>query len=199
MSTVPNAIIAAAQAQGLDPALALEVAFVESSFNPNALGPPTPYGQAVGLFQLMPSTAQQLGVDPSDVTQNIQGGITYLRMMLSQFGDPTAALAAYNWGPGNVQKAISANGSGWFSTIPASVQNYTSKILNNLQTQYTAVTAFTAAAAGVPYPGGGTSTLTIPDNLLPGVSFPAPAGFSWGTVALVMGLILGVGLVLYEI
>jgi hypothetical protein len=196
MSTVPQAIIAEAQRQGVDPALALEVAQEESGMNPNV---PDSYTRAIGIFQLEPPTAQQLGVNPRDPMQNIQGGITYLRMMVAQFGDPMAALAAYNGGPGNVQKAINANGSGWFSTIPASVQSYVSRILNNVQTQYGTVTGFTAAAAGGPYPGGGTSILTIPSDLLSEVSVAAPASFSWGTVALVMGAILGVGLVLDEI
>jgi hypothetical protein len=196
MSTVPQAIIAEAQRQGIDPAMALEVAYVESSFNQNARGT---HGE-IGVFQLMPATAAGLGVlDPSDLQQNIYGGITFLSQLLSEFGDPTAALAAYNWGPRYVKNAIAANGSGWFSTIPASVQNYVSTILNNLQTQYSAVMSFTAAAAGAPSPGGGTSTLTIPTYLPPEVTLPPPGNFSWGTVALVMGIIFGVGLVLYEI
>lgn len=195
MSSIPNAIIAEAQRQGIDPSLALEVAYVESSFNQNAVSS----AGAIGVFQLMPETAAGLGVNPYDLNQNIQGGITYLRQLLAQFGDPTAALAAYNWGPGNVQNAKNTNGSGWFSAIPGSVQNYVNTILGNMQTQYTAVTAFTAAGAGAS-PGGGTSTLTIPSALLPaGSAVSPPSGFSWGTAALVMGVILGVGLALYEI
>jgi hypothetical protein len=193
MSSIPNAIIAEAQRQGVDPALALEVASVESNFNQNAVSTKG----AIGVFQLELATAQQLGVDPTDLMQNIQGGVSYLRMMLAQFGDPTAALAAYNWGPGNVQNAMAANGSGWLSSAPAGTRNYVAKILNNVQTQYAAVTAFTAAGAGAS-PGGGTSTLTIPSGLLPAGS-AAPGGFSWGGVALVMGAILGIGLALYEI
>lgn len=59
---------------------------------------------AIGPMQIMPATAKQLGIDPNDWKQNIQGGVKYMGQMLSQFGDPRLAVAAYNAGPGNVQK-----------------------------------------------------------------------------------------------
>jgi soluble lytic murein transglycosylase-like protein len=62
--------------------------------------------KAYGLMQLMPGTAEELGVDPKDPTQNIEGGTRYINQMIKQFGDTKLALAAYNWGPGNLQKAI---------------------------------------------------------------------------------------------
>ena len=65
------------------------------------------------MMQLMPGTAAALGVNPHDVTQNIQGGIHYLREQLANFGDEAKALAAYNWGPQHVVQAVkfaSANG-----------------------------------------------------------------------------------------
>jgi soluble lytic murein transglycosylase-like protein len=77
----------------------------------------------------MPATAASLGVDPTDLTQNIRGGISYLAELIGQFGDITAGLAAYNWGPGNVQSAIARYASNWFSSIPASVQSYVSGIM----------------------------------------------------------------------
>jgi len=64
-----------APSYGIPPSLALAVMQAESSGNPAAVSP----AGAIGLFQLMPATAQSLGVNPNDPTQNIQGGLTYQR------------------------------------------------------------------------------------------------------------------------
>lgn len=89
-----------AREEGVDPDLFLRLVQAESSFNPDAR---SPVG-AIGLAQLMPGTAADLGVDPTDPVQNLRGGARYLRQQIDTFGDTNLALAAYNAGPGNVRK-----------------------------------------------------------------------------------------------
>lgn len=95
-----EAINAAANEFGVDPALVRAVIHAESAFNPDALSP----RGAQGLMQLMPETARELGVQQAMVaTQNIFGGVNYLARMLKRFnGDIKLAAAAYNAGPGAV-------------------------------------------------------------------------------------------------
>jgi soluble lytic murein transglycosylase-like protein len=95
-------ITAAAKKHGIDPALLAGLVKQESGFNPNAGSP----AGARGLTQLMPGTAAGLGVsNVLDPVQNLDGGAKYLRQQLDAFGgDVTRALAAYNAGPGAVQR-----------------------------------------------------------------------------------------------
>jgi soluble lytic murein transglycosylase-like protein len=121
-SSVASQITSAATSAGVDPNLALAVAQQESGLNQNAVSPTG----AIGVFQLMPATAAGLGVDPTDLTQNIQGGINYLAQMLKQFGgNVSLALAAYNAGPGAVNK---------YNGVPpyTETQNYVQSILSAL-------------------------------------------------------------------
>lgn len=86
----------------ISPALLEAVIWRESNWNPSAR---SPVG-AQGLAQLMPGTARDLGVDPHDADQNLEGGARYLRMQLDAFnGNIEKALAAYNAGPRRVIKA----------------------------------------------------------------------------------------------
>ncbi len=95
-------IVAAANKYGIDPALLAGVVKQESNFNPNARSGV----EAKGLTQLMDATARGLGVSDSfDPTQSLEGGAKFLGGLLKQFkGDESLALAAYNAGPGAVQK-----------------------------------------------------------------------------------------------
>ena len=108
-------ITAAAQANGLDPALLAGLVKQESGFNPTAGSP----AGARGLTQLMPGTAAGLGVtNVLDPVQSLNGGAKYLKQQLDAFGgDVAKALAAYNAGPGAVKR---------FGGIPpyAETQNY---------------------------------------------------------------------------
>jgi soluble lytic murein transglycosylase-like protein len=101
----PKALIRkAAQAHGLPVHIVESVAAAESAFRTDAVS----HKGAIGVMQLMPGTARQLGVDPHDVEQNIEGGTRYLRQLLLKYqGDPdqvVKALAAYNAGPGAVAR-----------------------------------------------------------------------------------------------
>lgn len=106
---------------GVDKSLVKAVIHAESGYNPNAVSSKG----ATGLMQLMPGTAQDLKVaDSFNPTDNIRGGVRYLRFLLDTFkGDVTLALAAYNAGLGKVAK---------HGGIPpySETRNYVSKVLN---------------------------------------------------------------------
>ena len=97
---VKESIIKHSVEMGVDPALALSIAKKESGFKHELK---SPYG-AVGVFQVLPSTAKKIGYNPYYLNENIKAGLTYYKMMYKMFGSTELALAAYNAGPGNVKK-----------------------------------------------------------------------------------------------
>ena len=113
----------AGAAHHLDPALLAAVAKQESGFDPNATSP----AGAQGLMQLMPATAKSLGVtDPFDPAQAVEGAAKLLDQLLTRFGQVELALAAYNAGPGAVQR---------YDGVPPypETQNYVSSIMSSWQ------------------------------------------------------------------
>lgn len=86
---------------GLDPRLLAAMVWQESRFDAGAVS----RSGALGLAQLMPATAEGLGVDPHDPVANLEGGARYLAWTIDEFGSIELGLAAYNAGPGNVRAA----------------------------------------------------------------------------------------------
>jgi soluble lytic murein transglycosylase-like protein len=120
---VDEAIERNALHQGLDPALLRAVVQTESGFNPNAVSS----AGAAGLMQLMPGTAKDMGVtNRFDPEQSLAGGSRYLKGLISKYQSVPMGLAAYNAGPGNVDK---------HGGIPpfAETQNYVKRVLSNYQ------------------------------------------------------------------
>jgi hypothetical protein len=109
---------------GVDPSLIRAVISVESNGNPRAVSP----AGAQGLMQLMPATAAELGVtDPFNPRQNILAGTRYLSRLLDRYqGNRSLALAAYNWGMGNLEK----NPKG----LPQETRNYLVRVEKKFQT-----------------------------------------------------------------
>ncbi len=118
----PAEIARAADGAALSPALVKAVAERESGFRPNAVS----RAGAIGEMQLMPRTARALGVDPKDAGQNLKGGAVYLSSLMRRYdGDLIRALAAYNAGPGAVDR---------YGGVPpfAETQAYVAAILQRL-------------------------------------------------------------------
>lgn len=122
-SSMRAAFTSAASQTGLSPALLQAVAHVESNDSSTAVSS----AGAIGVMQLMPTTAASLGVNPYDASSNIMGGARYLAGLLHQFdGNLPLSLAAYNAGPGAVEA---------YGGIPpyAQTQAYVQKVLKTYQ------------------------------------------------------------------
>ncbi len=119
-AALPDLLATAGYDHGLDPALLKSMIAEESNFNPAAVSPKG----ARGLMQLMPGTATLLGVkDIRSAAENVQGGALYIRSLLERYGgDLAKALAAYNAGPGIVDR---------YRGIPpyAETQNYVRRVI----------------------------------------------------------------------
>ena len=138
-----------AQRYGIPTDIFLRMIGAESSWNQGAVSPKG----ATGLGQLMPGTAAELGVDPTDPYQNIEGSARYLAQQYGAFGTWPLALAAYNAGPGAVRK---------YGGIPpfAETQAYVPKILGGgASPQPTASTPF---GPGTPAPMATTAQFMPP-------------------------------------
>jgi hypothetical protein len=114
-------VIKEAQRVGLDPSIAVHALYKETG---NLKNPETAKSSAgaIGVMQLMPKTAKELGVDPLIPEDNVRGGVMYLKKMYDKYQDPTLALAAYNAGPGRLDKALKS-GQG-ISGLSRETQNY---------------------------------------------------------------------------
>ena len=119
-----------AQRQGVPYSLVQKIVETESGGDFNAIGPKTKTGdRAYGPMQLMSATAKDLGVNRMEWKDNIRGGVKYLSQLTKQFQDPTLVAAAYNAGPGNVEK---------YGGVPPfkETQNYVEKVVGTNMATY---------------------------------------------------------------
>lgn len=124
--SIDEAVDNASRKYGVDKALIMAVIKQESDFNPKS----TSGVGAMGLMQLMPGTAKELGVnDAYDIEQNVDGGTKYLKGLLDMYGNSKElALAAYNAGPGMLQSR-GVSGTSDISKLPYETRDYVQKVM----------------------------------------------------------------------
>jgi soluble lytic murein transglycosylase-like protein len=134
---IADLLDAAADKYSVPRPLARAIAWVESRGNTFAKS----HAGALGVMQLMPATAAQLGVkDPHDPAQNIDAGVRYYAQLASRYGE-RAALAAYNWGPGNVARAARAASPNYGEDHwPGETRNYVASVLQRAEYELATLT-----------------------------------------------------------
>jgi hypothetical protein len=110
---------------GISPTYFVRQIQLESGFNPYALSP----SGAQGIAQFMPGTAAGLGIDPWNPIQALQAAAQMMANLYHQYGDYAKALAAYNAGSANLNRAVQSCGANWLSCMPAETQHYVAVIM----------------------------------------------------------------------
>lgn len=131
VDTVKAAIVKHSIEMGVDPAITLSIAKTESGYRHEAK---SSHG-AVGVFQLMPSTARRMGLNPYSLDDNIKGGIMYYKSMYKMFGSMQLAIAAYNAGPAVVKR---------YNSVPPYAE--TKRFVNKIMADYHYLKAHTDPA-----------------------------------------------------
>ena len=116
----------------------------ESGWDPNAVNKKS---GASGIAQFMPATAAEFGIDPMNPEQAIDGSARYLKAMIDHYGgDVQKSVAAYNYGPGNVDRVVQQGGAGWAALLPKETTKYIAVV------QPTALRLNTAGVEGTDQP-----------------------------------------------
>lgn len=121
---------AASKATGVPSDILGRVAYTESHFRDDIIsGKTVSKTGAQGMFQFMPSTSKDEGINALDPEQAIHGGANYLSKLSKSFGgDWRKAVASYNWGIGHVQNAVKQYGDKWESHLPTETINYLASV-----------------------------------------------------------------------
>lgn len=109
--------------------LLARVAAQESNFDPGAYNAQS---GAQGMMQIVPKWHPGVNVTDLDPRDDILYAAKYLRENHNRFGSWSKALAAYNWGPGNLQKAITAHGDSWLQFAPQETQSYVTNVTRDV-------------------------------------------------------------------